>query len=428
MSSSSTNAVDSVSSDDDPGEQRSDKPESESTWKHQVLVAVALTTLFCGSYFGYRHFASRAPLRQSAGPAPVTVTTAIAASETWAVELTAVGTLEAFQGVEVTSELAGIVTKIAFKSGDAIAADKILVQLDSSAEEAQLRSLKSQLEQAKSDLERAEELKRKNAIAQNEYDQLATDMENLKAQAAAQQATIDKKRIVAPFGGRLGIRKTDLGAYVSPGTPVVTLQQVDPVYVNFDLPEQHSSTVKADLTVEIQVSAFPDRTFTGKVTAISPLVAEATRSFGVQATIRNEDVLLRPGMFADVTLRLPGDREVVAIPETAVTFNAYGESVFLVHESTEVTSTVDQQKAETPSSQAAVQSSSSDEATERRPVARQVMVKTGKRRGLKIEVTQGIQSGDRVVTAGQLKLSDGSLLRVSDEDVGRDVPARSTKP
>jgi membrane fusion protein (multidrug efflux system) len=349
----------------------------------------------------------------------VTVTAATARLQSWDRRLTAVGTLEAVQGVDVTNSLGGKVVSIEFESGDWVQAGDILLRQDTSSEKAELRSTQADLQQAERELSRAKELLQQRAISEEEYEQKQTTVTTLKAQGAAQQTSIDKKQIVAPFSGMLGIRRTDLGAFLTPGTPIVTLQQIHPILVNFDLPEQQAGTVRAGQSVAIAVAAFPNQHFEGKITAVNPLIAETTRSLSAQATISNQDMLLRPGMFAEVTLFLNDSREVVTVPETAIAFNAYGTSVFLIRKSD---ASVDAEH------NSAKVNGSRPESQQASLVAKEVFVETGERRDLEIEVTNGVSPGERVVTAGQLKLDDGTPISITDEDPLRDVAPRPSEP
>jgi len=415
----------------------------KATAKHSVIVGVIVVVIFllvAAVYVGVRYFQSTIQM----GPppnAPVTVAVAEAEEEQWSEQLTAIGTLEAPQGVDVTNEVGGKIVAIEFKSGQSAQEGELLVQLDDSTQQAELRSIKSRLQQAISEAERADDLVRSNAISDEEFEQKETAVENLRAQAAVQEAIIDNKRIEAPFRGVLGIRQVDLGAYLAPGSEIVTLQQIDPIFVNFDLPEQNASVVESGQEVTIRVSAFPEKSFSGTITAINPKVEEATRAFTVQATLENPERKLRPGMFADVTVNLPGERKVITIPQTAVTFNAYGESVFLERtekpgqdsKASSDQASGDQESGESqPSSQkeganSANKQANGDGSNESLFVKRS-FIETGQRRGLRIEVVDGLAAGQRIVTAGQLKLDDESPITISQRDALQDAKPQPTKP
>lgn len=392
-----------------------------SRWKW-VVGLLLLAALGIAGYFGYRYWLKLRTGFAAAPTSPVTVTVATARLEAWDRRLTAVGTLEAVQGVDVTNSLGGKVVSIEFQSGDWVDEGDILLRQDVSSETAELQSTQASRQQAERELTRAGELLQEQAVSEEEYEQKRTAVTNLKAQMVAQRATIEKKQITAPFSGMLGIRRTDLGAFLSPGTPIVTLQQIDPILVNFDLPEQQSSSVTKGQTVVLTVSAYPNQRFEGEITATNPLIAETTRSLSVQATVPNQDMLLRPGMFAEVTVELGDTRQVVAVPETAIAFNAYGTSVFLIRKNDTGGAAQDSANVndDPPESQR----------PSKRPslVANEVFVETGERRNLTIEVTQGVSPGERVVTAGQMKLDDGTPVAITDEDPTRDVEPRPSEP
>lgn len=228
------------------------------------------------------------------------------------------GSVVPVQGTELTGELAGKVVEINFSSGGRIAEGDVLVRLDTSREKAQLKALTPQLRQARSDQARAKKLIVGNAISEEAYEEAFAEVDRLQAQIDEQLAIIGSKRVVAPFAGKLGIRKVSLGQYIQPGTAVVDLQQIEPIFVDFDVPERDAGKVDVGQTVMVEVAAFPNETFEGTVTAVTPLIRRATRSFTVRAEFANKGGKLRPGMFADVTVQLPNQRTVVTVPDTAI--------------------------------------------------------------------------------------------------------------
>jgi len=371
------------------------------TWFSYLIIAVISLLVGGGSYAGYFYFKQRTgkDSSQQSRP-PATVTAALAKQQSWTSELTGVGTVTSVQGTELTSESAGKVTGITFKSGQHATQGDVLVQLDTSSEIAQLETLQPQLRQAKSDRDRAKQLIESNAISAKAYEESFAEVDRLQAAINQQSAIINRKQIKAPFTGELGIRRVNLGQYIAPGTSVVSLQQIAPIFVDFDLPEQNAGQVQEGQVVRVRTAAFPDDTFDGEITAITPLVQQATRSFTVRAELTNESGRLRPGMFADVTVELPQARSVITVPQTAIAFNAYGRSVFVIK----------------------------DEVKSRQTIAKRKFVKTGERRGLEIEITQGIEPSERVVTAGQLKLSDGMAVKIATEDTMEGIEERPIKP
>ena len=369
-----------------------------------IVVAVAIIAGLVVAYLLHREPSHGRP--SPAGPPAATVSVARAESELWPVEISATGAIAAIQGIDVTAEVAGKVSEIAFEPGGHVKNGEFLVALDTRTERAALRALEAQLKKARADEARAARLVRRGTIAEAEYEQAVADAEVLQAQVDQQKTVIAHKTITAPFAGEVGIRRISIGELISPGDPIVTLQAIKPIFVNFTVPERHSGRLEVGQTVKVRVAAHPDRVFTGEVTAIDPKVTERTRSIAVQALLANEDRHLRPGMFADVTIDLGADRQVVAIPATAVTFNAFGKSVFFARPVDGTDGAGDRQKW----------------------LAERAFVETGERRKLMIEVVKGVEAGDRVVTAGQLKIDDGFPISISETDALAQVDPQPDKP
>ncbi len=346
--------------------------------KRLLILLVLLSALF-GGIFGWKHYKaeqSRAAVA-SMKPPSATVASTMVSSEEWQSSVPSVGTLSAIQGVEVSSEVAGIIDSIGFESGTAIKQGALLVQLDAAAELADLRALEAQLKLARLDYERATALGMRTALSQAQLDRARSQLDSLAAQADAQAATINRKSIRAPFDGVLGIRKVDVGEYLAPGTPIVSLQRLDVLYVDFNVPERYLQQLQVGKTVTIATAAYPEREFTGAVSAISPSVDDKTRNVQLRATIPNTENLLRPGMFARVAVLSGGVESVLTLPRTAISFYPYGDSVFLILGEGEGMT------------------------AERRHVT------TGRVRDGKVEVLTGLAAGDKVVNAGQLKLRSG---------------------
>ena len=265
-------------------------------------------------------------------PPPETVTSTTVKADSWETALTAVGTLNAVQGVTVAAELAGKVVNIAFEAGSAVKKGDILLRQDTSSEEAQLPGAMAQVDLTRLNLERAEQLVAKGMIARVDRDNAVANAEQAKAQADNIRATISKKTVRAPFSGHLGIRQVNLGQILREGDPIVTLQSLDPIYVDFTLPQQQFSMLKPGLSVRVTSDALPGETIEGRVTAISPQVEVDTRNIKVEATVNNQGLKLRPGMFVNVAVGLPARQTVLAIPATAVLYAPYGDSVFVIEE------------------------------------------------------------------------------------------------
>jgi membrane fusion protein (multidrug efflux system) len=321
-------------------------------------------------------------------PPPEPVTTAVARKETWESLLTAVGSLEAVQGVIVTAELSGKVERIGFAPGTKVKTGELLVQQDISAENAQLRAAEANLTLAKIELDRKRKLLAQKTISRSEYDNAEAQFKQAAAQADNIRATIKKKTIRAPFDGRLGIRLVNVGQVLKEGDAIVSLQSIDPIFVNFSLPQQQLAQVKSGLSVQVTTDALPGQVVDGKITAINPQVDTATRNIQMQATVANAEERLRPGMFVNVAVVLPARKDVLAIPATAVLYAPYSDSVFVVEEKKE-------EKNGQPGQ-----------------VVRQKFVRLGEKKGDYVAIVSGLEEGDTVVSTGVFKLRNGQSVVV----------------
>lgn len=319
-------------------------------------------------------------------PPPVTISSSVAASKTWQSYLNSVGTLTAVNGTDISSEASGIVRQILFESGQSVQPGQTLVLLDTSVESAQLKSDEAQLELAQINYERNQTLFKKHVVSQSEFDTIAATLAEAKAAVEGTQAKINQKTITAPFGGKIGIRQVNIGQYVSAGTAMVTLQSLDPLYVQFNLPEQYLSKLFLQQPIEIAINNnSPDvKLFKGTVTAINSKIDQATRNILVQATIPNKEIRLYPGMFAQVKVWLPEQKAVVTLPQSAISYSLHGDSVFIIK---------DDKKDWHGHSIL--------------HVFRQY-VKVGERRSDEVAILEGIKAGDKVVSSGQLKLQNGT--------------------
>jgi len=322
-------------------------------------------------------------------PPPETVTTAVAQSATWPSVLTAVGSLEAVQGVMVTAELTGKVVKIAFDPGSAVKAGELLVQQDTTSEAAQLRSAEASMELARLNFERAKELLPENVITPSNYDSVEAEFKQAAAQVDAIRATMAKKTIRAPFAGRLGLRLINLGQTLNDGDTIVSLQAMDPIFVNFQLPQQELAKIRKGLAVKLTSDAMPGETVEGSITAVNPQVDSATRNIRVQATVANTREHLRPGMFVNVILVMPEVQTVLTIPSTAILYAPYSDSVFIVENN-----------------------KPNDSGAPSGTVVRQQFVRLGEKRGDYIIVLSGIEEGETVVSTGAFKLRNGQAVVV----------------
>lgn len=320
---------------------------------------------------------------------PTTVNAAAVKKETWGNTLSAPGSLEAVQGVTVAAEVGGKVARIAFEPGATVAEGDVLVELDSSTEEAELRAAEASAKLGRADLERLQNLHREGIISHAEFDASQATATRSIAEAESIRATIAKKTIRAPFAGRLGLRQVNLGQVLREGDPITVLQTLDPIFVNFSVPQQHLADLGPGTTVRVTSDAARGSTFEGRVSAISPAVDLTTRSLRVQATIANREEKLRPGMYANVEIVLPSALDVVVIPATAVLYAPYGDSVFVI----------DEQENEADGKVA-------------QQVLRQQFVRLGPGRGDFVSVVDGLEPGETVVSTGVFKLRPGTKVVV----------------
>lgn len=356
--------------------------------KRMVIVIAALAVVF-GGIFGWKAFTAYkiTQYRAAMRPPAVTVSSASARFEDWQPKISAVGSLSAIQGVEVSSEVPGKVSSINFESGHEVEKGALLVQIDASAEQGQFRALKAELALKRLDFERAQGLVRSAAVSQAQLDRAKSEMESLEGKVAEQRAQVAKRGIRAPFAGRLGIRRVNVGQYVSAGTEIVTLQNLDPIYVDFTLPEKHLNDLVAGQAVEVETGAYPGEIFRGSVNAVSPKIEATTRNIRVQAILENPDRRLRPGMFAHVSVLVAGTGATTTVPRTAVTFYPYGDSIFLIAEK------------------------------EGELVVERRQVETGRIREGSIEILRGVNAGEILVRTGQLKLRSGQRVRIDNSIV-----------
>ncbi len=373
-----------------------------STTLRMIVMLVVAAILFGGL------FAAKAMM--SAGmnqffdnmPQPaVAVTSAEVSQRQWSQSLDAVGTLVAVNGTDVTTESPGVVSGIRFESGQRVRRGEVLVQLDASAETATLRSLEAGLNLAITQRDRFRELfSTRQAVAKADLDQRESEAERLQADVNAQRALIARKTIKAPFDGVLGIRKINLGQYLNPGDAIVNLQSLDPIYLNFSLPEQDVTRVAVGQSVSATVDALPGERFTGAITAIESQVDAGTRNFLVQATLPNAEEKLRAGTFARVSSDLGSALSVLAVPQTAVTFNPYGNSVFVITE-------VPRAEGETDMM--------GNPLTGNKLIAQQRFISTGPTRGDLVAVTDGLKAGEVVATSGLLKLRNDAEVTINNK-------------
>jgi len=321
----------------------------------------------------------------------VTVTSAPVKEEDWAPTLSAIGSVSAVQGAVVSAELGGTVSEILFQNGGTAKKGDVLVKLDTSSEEAQLRTAAADLEWARRDLQRTRELGGRRVISKAELDAAESKFTQKGGTVDNMRAMIEKKQVRAPFDGQLGIRQVNIGQTINPGQQVVALTSLDPVFVDFALPQQRLAQLSPDLEVHVRTDALPGREFKGKLTAINSMVDAVTRNVSLQATLQNPDHALRPGIFAKVDVILPQKQPALVIPATAIAYAPYGDSVFVIEKKKDPTSGKESQ------------------------VIRQQFILTGETRGDFVTVTQGLKAGETVVSSGVFKLRNGMPVLVNNE-------------
>ena len=340
---------------------------------------------------GFGQFSVMAAVGASMVPPPEVVTATPARSEVWETTLTATGSVVTVQGVTLGAEMAGKVARIEFESGATVKAGDLLVQLDTSTEEAQLRAAEASAALAKANLDRSTDLFEKQAISKSDIDLTDAQYKQAVAQADNIRTVIAKKTIRAPFAGRLGIRQVNLGQILHEGDPIVSLQTLDPIYVNFSLPQQQLAAVAPDAVVRVSTDAAPGQSFPGKITAINPDLDPVTRSVRIQATLANTGEKLHPGMFANVEVVLPQRENVLVIPATSVLYAPYGDSVFVVEEG---------------------KNAQNGQAGK---ILRQQFIRLGGSRGDFVTIVSGLKPDETVVTSGVFKLRPGMAVTIDNK-------------
>jgi len=369
-------------------------------------IVVLLAVLILGFIMHIRTLIASSPK-----PFPQTVTTIKAASQEWQPTLSAVGSVVPVRGVDVTTEIAGLVREIHFKSGQDVKKGDILVELNADSDKAQLASLEAAADLSATVLKRDKAQLDAQAIAQAQVDADAADLKSKRALAAQQQAVIDKKTIRAPFSGRLGITTVNPGQYVNPGDKIVTLQTIDPIYVDFNLPQKEIGNLAVGQVVNVTTDGFPGTLFPGKITAINPKVDTTTRNVVVEATFSNPKRQMLPGMFANAAVEVGDKKHYLTLPQTAITYNPYGSTVFVVQTAEEAAAAAKAASAPAPAASSGY-------------FVQQAFVTTGETRGDQVAILKGLKEGQTVVSSGQVKLKNGTWITV-DNAVS---PANSPNP
>src|SRR5690348_4438286 len=359
--------------------------------KRMLLMLVVVLALIGGlGFFKYRQIQAAIAMGASFAPPPAAVTTIIAKNETWPSTLQVIGTAAAIQGVTVSADLPGTVAKINFESGKRVQAGDVLVELDTREETAELAAAEADYELAKITYARQQKLVSEGVVARTEYDNTSAQQKATEAQVGEIRATIERKTIRAPFSGILGIRQVNLGQYLAAGQAIVPLQAINPIYVNFGVPQQTSAQLLGGRMVRVTSDDLPGTRFTGRVTAVDSVINETTRNIQVQATLSNPQGKLRPGMFVQVELGVGVDRQVITLPASAINYAPYGDSVFVVTD-------LQDPKGKTYRG------------------VRQQFVKVGGSRGDQIAIVSGLNPGDEVVSSGVFKLRNGAAVKVNNK-------------
>lgn len=368
------------------------KPSRRKTIIWFAVMVAALVVVF-GALYGFNEFRKQAIADYFASnvPPPTQVAAATATAQAMPVYLEGIGSLAAVHEVTLAPQLPGRVTKISFESGADVKQGDLLVQLDDAVEQGDLLTYQAQARLAEANLRRNRTLARSDFATQATLDQYQSQLDQARGLIARTEAQIAQKKILAPFSGRLGVRQIDIGQYLQAGTPVVTLTDLDMLYANFTLPEQNRGSVAPGQKVLVRVDAFPKRVFEAEITAIEPQIDPQTRTMKVQATLANPDRVLLPGMYANARIVLPPMQDVVTVPETAVDYSAYGESVYVIREDGQTEDGKPKLKAV------------------------QTFVETGTRQNGMVAVLKGLKPGDRVVMSGQVKLHNGAPVAIGDD-------------
>ena len=372
--------------------------------RRRMLIMFAVVLFIVLLLGGYKAFSIYQQIQVFAKPKPaVSVAVATATEQPWQQRLPSVGTLKALQGVNLSLEVAGTVKDVQFESGQKVKAGQPLVQLDSAVESALLETAQADLGLAQLDYGRGSQLVGSQAISKGEFDRLSAQLQKNKATVNQLKASLAKKHIVAPFSGTIGIRQVDVGDYLASGTVIATLQDLSSLYVDFYVPEQSVPKIALGQAVQVQVSAWPGQQFPGNISAINPKVENTTRNVLVRATLANPDGKLLPGMFTSLDVLLPDPTAQVVVPEGAITYTLYGNSVYAVAEKKTEGGEVEKDADGKPLL-----------------IAERRFVETGERRGGLVLVSKGLKAGEQVVSAGQLKLDNGTPIAISPD---KNLPA-----
>ncbi|MEX3773559.1 efflux RND transporter periplasmic adaptor subunit [Pseudomonas sp. MYb118] len=367
--------------------------------RRRMLIMLGVVLLIVLILAGYKAWSIYTMIQAFSAPKPpISVAVATASEQPWQARLPSVGTLKALQGVDLSLETDGTVIDLQFESGQKVKVGQPLLRLDSKVESALLETAEADLGLAQLDYGRGSQLVGSQAISKGEFDRLSAVLKKSKATVNQLKAALAKKSIAAPFTGTIGIRQVDVGDYLASGTVIATLQDLSSLYVDFFVPEQSVPKIALGQPVEILVAAYPAQTFPGRISAINPKLENSTRNMQVRATLANPDGKLLPGMFANLQVMLPDPQPRIVVPESAVTYTLYGNSLYIVAQKKNEKGEVEKDDKGKPIL-----------------IAERRFIETGERREGAVMITKGVNDGEKVVTAGQIKLDNGAHIAISDD-------------
>src|SRR6478736_1128980 len=366
-----------------------------------LMLVVAVVVLAALGFVKFKQVQTAVQAAASFAPPPEAVTSVVAKQEVWPDSLSVIGSMEAVHGVMVSADLPGTVSKINFESGQGVKVGDVIVELATRQGRAHLGALQAQRDLAKINFGRLQQLVDEGVISRSEYDTAVASQKQTEANVGEIRATIERKTIRAPFPGILGIRKVNLGQYLAAGNPIVQLQQLNPIYVDFGVPQQSGTQVKVGGNVTVTAQDLAGKEFTGRVTALDSVIDEATRNVQVQATLANPQGKLKPGMYVQVAMHYGKAREAITLPASAISYAPYGDSVFIITDLKD------------------------PKGNSYRGV-RQQFVKVDGSRGDQVAVVSGVKAGDEVVSSGVFKLRNGAAVTVNNKVQPGNNPA--TKP
>ena len=396
------------------------------TWKRMTLMIIGVIVLIA-IIAGVKVMQVMKMMAGFGPPPPSVVSTTKVTSENWQPELKAVGSLRAVRGADLSLDIAGLVTEVNVKSGDDVKEGQVLLQLRSTEDEAQLRQLEAAASLAEVTFNRAKQQLAVQAVSKADYDAASADLKGKQAAVAQQRVNVARKQLRAPFAGRAGIVTVNPGTYLASGTVIVTVQQTDPVFADFFMPQKNLSQLKVGQKVALSLDAYPGKAFEGTLSAISSKVDDQTRNVQIEATVPNSDHVLVPGMFANVAVQVGEEKKYLTLPQTAVVYNPYGETVYVVRKKSDFdkaqaesqkSAAASAQKAEAKPADAKKDDKKAAPAKDEKKedpdqlVVEQAFVTTGGTRGDQVAITKGLEEGTEVVTSGQIKLKNGAPIKI----------------